>query len=106
MKVAPAGNDPRASCGKPLRSTHGPLSILLGRVVLGALVARVVTASSAAAQAPAHADSTGTIIGIVAMKDGGLPLAYSVASIAALGRERFSNDQGVFVLSDLPAGQV
>jgi hypothetical protein len=69
------------------------------------LIAFVCIAKPAAAQpGTARADSTGTIVGVVTMKDGGLPLAYSVASVPALSRERFSNDQGVFTLTDLPAG--
>ena len=84
----------------------GRLSHLPTRTELSALIVLIATAHFVGAQAPARMDTSGTIVGIVAMKDGGLPLAYSVASIAALGRERFSNDQGVFVLSDLPAGQV
>jgi hypothetical protein len=49
-------------------------------------------------------DSTGTIVGLVTTKEGGVPLAYSVVSAASLGRERFSNGEGVFALSGLPAG--
>jgi len=63
-------------------------------------------AGSASGQAAAHADSTGTLVGIVVMKDGGLPLSYSTVSAPALGRERFTDDRGVFRLFDLPAGPV
>ncbi|HTE44482.1 MAG TPA: carboxypeptidase-like regulatory domain-containing protein [Gemmatimonadaceae bacterium] len=68
---------------------------------LFAIVCIVAPASAATAQAN---DSTGTIVGIVVMKDGGLPLAYSTASIPALGKERFSTEQGVFTLASLPPG--
>ena len=65
--------------------------------------------SAAAIGQPAHAqitraDSTGTIVGVVVTKEGGVPLSYSVVSAPSLGRERFSNASGVFVLADLPAG--
>jgi hypothetical protein len=49
-------------------------------------------------------DSTGTIVGIVTTTEGGLPLPYSVVSVSAIGREQFSNDQGVFTLGALHAG--
>lgn len=48
---------------------------------------------------------TATIVGVVKMKDGGLPLGYSVVSIPSLTREQFTNDRGVFVLAGLPAGK-
>jgi hypothetical protein len=63
------------------------------------------SAASAQAQSP-KPDSTGTIVGIVTMRDGGLPLAYTVVSAPILARERFSNEQGVFVLTELPSGQL
>lgn len=69
-----------------------------------ALIGAAVPAGRALAQSPTHSDLTGTIVGIVVTKEGGLPLAYSVASAPSLGRERFSTDQGVFAFSDLPAG--
>jgi iron complex outermembrane receptor protein len=51
-------------------------------------------------------DSTGTIVGIVVTKEGGVPLGYSVVSAPALNRERFTNIEGKFALADLPAGSV
>jgi hypothetical protein len=68
------------------------------------LAASVAPVRQAVAQSATQSDSTGSIVGIVVMKDGGFPLAYSVVSAPSLGRERFSTDQGVFTLSDLPAG--
>ena len=56
------------------------------------------------AHAQTRPDSTGTIIGLVTTREGSVPLAYSVVSAASLGRERFSDAQGVFALAGLPAG--
>jgi len=66
----------------------------------------LLLAAVAPARAQASPDTTGTIVGIVTTKDGGVGLAYSVASIASLGRERFSNADGVFALAGLPLGTV
>jgi hypothetical protein len=74
--------------------------------LLAGLIGVAAPAVAAAGQGAAHSDSTGTIVGVVTMKDGGLPLGYSVASVPSLGRERFSDDHGVFILGELPAGQV
>src|SRR6476646_2225005 len=49
-------------------------------------------------------DSTGSIVGFVVTKEGGVPLGYSTVSIAALSRERFTSADGKFTLGDLPAG--
>lgn len=68
------------------------------------LIATAAFAGPVDAQSATRADSTGTIVGIVVTKEGGVPLAYSVASIPSLARERFSTDQGVFTLTELPAG--
>jgi hypothetical protein len=68
-----------------------------------ALVAAV--RAPAQAPAPARADSAGTLVGFVTMREGGQPLPYSVISIAALSREQFTNDRGTFVLAGLPAGR-
>jgi hypothetical protein len=57
-------------------------------------------------QTPAHPDFTGSVVGIVVMREGDFPLPYSVVSALELGRERFSNDRGVFTLTDLPVGPV
>ena len=51
-------------------------------------------------------DSTGTLVGIVSTNEGGVPLAYSVVSVATLGRERFTGADGKFTLTDLPAGRL
>lgn len=61
-------------------------------------------ADSAHAQSQplARPDSAGTLAGVVTMKDGALPLAFSTVSIPALGRELFSNDRGIFTLTGLP----
>lgn len=59
----------------------------------------------AGAQVASPRDS-GTIVGLVAARESGAPLGYSVVSIPALGRERFTNDRGIFVLTGVPAGSV
>lgn len=74
------------------------LSISFRAAAIGALSA------IAPAAAQATTDSTGTIIGFVTTREGNVPLAYSVVSAASLGRERFSDAQGVFALTGLPAG--
>ena len=68
------------------------------------LIGAVVAAPLGYAGAQAGQDSTGTIIGVVTTREGNVPLAYSVVSAASLGRERFSDAQGVFALTRLPAG--
>ncbi len=70
---------------------------------LMALCVALACAAPAEGQSAA-VDSLGTIIGIVTTREGGLPLAYSVASAPTLGRERFSNAEGIFALGELPAG--
>jgi hypothetical protein len=94
--------------GPPMNSVA---SVRLRPLVFPLLVAcsaLALTAVSVAAQVASRTDtsSVGAIVGIVTMKDGGLPLSYSVASAPAIGRERFSDAQGVFTLGDLPAGSV
>ena len=74
------------------------LSLSVRAATLGALVA------IAPAAAQMTSDSTGTIVGLVTTREGNVPLAYSVVSAASLGRERFSDAQGVFALTGLPAG--
>ncbi len=64
-----------------------------------------IAAQTARGQAGA-ADSTGSIAGTVVTKETGAALPYSVVSLATLGRERFTNDRGTFVLSGIPAGRV
>ena len=74
---------------------------------LSKIVAAVAAAGAVAlpvATAQTRPDSTGTIIGLVTTREGNVPLAYSVVSAASLGRERFSDAQGVFALAGLPAG--
>lgn len=41
---------------------------------------------------------------MVVVREGGVPLPYSVVAAPSLSRERFSDDHGVFRLTDLPAG--
>lgn len=72
-------------------------------MLIGFAVALV--AQSARAQST-PSDSTGTIVGIVVTKEGGVPLGYSVVSVPALNRERFTNIEGKFTLAELPAGPV
>jgi len=54
----------------------------------------------------AAADSTGSIAGTVVARETGAPLPYSVVSLATLGRERFTNERGAFVLGGVPARRV
>jgi hypothetical protein len=70
-----------------------------------AVALALIVAARAPAQVPARADSTGTLVGFVTMREGAQPLPYSVISIAALSREQFTNDRGSFVLPGLPAGR-
>jgi hypothetical protein len=69
-------------------------------------VALAFAATPAWSQSPARRDSTGTVVGVVVTQGAEFPLPYSVVSALDLGRERFSNDRGVFALTDLPAGPV
>jgi hypothetical protein len=64
----------------------------------------VVGAHRLHAQQPARGDSTGTVVGVVVVREGGVPLPYSVVAAPALSRERFTSDQGAFTLTDVPAG--
>ncbi|HMF27398.1 MAG TPA: carboxypeptidase regulatory-like domain-containing protein, partial [Candidatus Cybelea sp.] len=64
-----------------------------------------VAAQTARAQATAI-DSTGSIAGTVIARETGAALPYSVVSLASIGRERFTNERGTFVLSGIPAGRV
>jgi hypothetical protein len=52
-----------------------------------------------------RAQGQGTIAGVVVTQDGA-PLAYAIVALPALGRERFTNDAGAFVLPEVPAGRV
>ncbi len=69
------------------------------------LLASAVVAASAGARTP-RGDGTGTLVGFVSAKDGGVALGYSVVSVTSPAREQFSTDQGAFVLPGLPAGIV
>jgi hypothetical protein len=64
-----------------------------------------IAATAAGAQGVAR-DSAGSIAGTVVAKESGTALPYSVVSVAALGRERFTNERGAFVLAGIPAGRV
>ncbi len=79
----------------PARLVNAPL--------IASLLASAVVAASAEAQTP-RGDGTGTLVGFVSAKEGGVALGYSVVSVAAPAREQFTNDQGAFVLPGLPAG--
>jgi hypothetical protein len=73
------------------------------------IAAGLFVLAAAVVSHPAHgqstsSDSTGTIIGMVVTKEGGVPLGYSTVSVPAIGRERFTNIEGKFTLADLPAG--
>src|SRR5437016_11949923 len=63
----------------------------------------VLAAVRISAQIPAP-DSTGVDVGFVSIKEGGVPLAYSVVSAPALSRERFSDERGGFGFGDVPVG--
>ena len=78
-----------------------PALVRAGRLV--PLLVSVVAAASVGAQTP-RADGTGTLVGFVSAKDGGVALGYSVVSVTSPAREQFTNDQGAFVLPGLPAG--
>jgi hypothetical protein len=65
----------------------------------------VFAATVAGAQGVAR-DSVGSIAGIVVAKETGAALPYSVVSVAALGRERFTNERGAFVFVGIAAGRV
>lgn len=69
------------------------------------VICLVAGADTVRAQATARTDTTGAIVALVTAKAGGFPLAYSVVSVPALGRERFTNDQGAVALTALPAGR-
>jgi len=60
-------------------------------------------AGSGAAGTPA---ATGVIIGTVVAAGLGAPLGYAVVSIDAIGRERFTDGSGRFILLDVPAGRM
>jgi hypothetical protein len=71
---------------------------------IAALLLPAFAVAASAQRAPVgQADSGATLVGIVTMKDGALPLAFSTVSIPALGRELFTNDRGAFALAGLPA---
>src|SRR3954465_11199217 len=59
----------------------------------------------ALAQVP-QADGTGTLVGLVTIKDANVALPYSVVSIERLHREQFTNERGVFRIMDLPIGAI
>jgi hypothetical protein len=67
------------------------------------LLASALVAASSGAQTP-RGDGTGTLVGLVTAKDGGIALGYSVVSVVSPAREQFTNDQGLFVLAGLPPG--
>jgi hypothetical protein len=62
-------------------------------------LALALTLSAVPAQEP-----SGTIVGVIAARETGEPLPYSVVAVASLSIHRFSNDSGAFVLRDVPAG--
>ena len=73
----------------------GSLCVLVGLASLSAV---------ARAQGPTRPDSSGSIVGVVVARETGAPLPYSVVSLPALGRERFTNERGEFLLTGVPAG--
>lgn len=81
---------------------RGRLQLTVSRASALAVVLILATAPLARGQNSQPADSLGTIVGFVVMRDGDLPLAYSVVS--APGLERFTNDRGVFTLTDVRPG--
>lgn len=97
--VQPIADEQIPNMGRVTFPVHQRLALAVG---LSALAA-VIPARLLQSQTP-RADSTGRLVGIVLTKDGGVPLSYSVVSAPSLGRERFSNAEGVFTLADLPEG--
>ncbi|MGH7619506.1 MAG: carboxypeptidase regulatory-like domain-containing protein [Gemmatimonadaceae bacterium] len=90
-----------------IRSDGAP-GVSWARLAAPAVAAGLAVAlgRGARAQIPVRTDSTGTIAGLVIIKDSGVPLPYSVVAIPSLNRERFTSDQGAFTLSDLPVGPI
>jgi hypothetical protein len=78
----------------------------LPRAAIALLLCLTAIAGRPADAQSTRADSTGSIVGIVLTKEGGVPLAYSVVSAPSLSRERFSNVDGVFILPELPDGPI
>jgi hypothetical protein len=72
---------------------------------VAAVLGLVAMSKVASAQLPAT-DSTGVIVGVVAIKDADVVLPYSVVSIPALAREQFTDDRGAFRLAGLPVGRL
>jgi len=65
----------------------------------------LATGKVALAQLP-DSSGTGTLIGLVSIKDAAVPLPFSVVSITRLQREQFTDERGRFRVGDLPAGSV
>lgn len=68
------------------------------------LVGLTSFSAAALAQGPTRPDSTGSIVGVVVARETGAPLPYSVVSLPTLGRERFTNERGEFLITSVPAG--
>ena len=82
--------------------TWGGPTMLRSDGALGSTSARLAadTAAAAARGHPRRAstdrprtDSTGSITGVVVVRDGGVPLPYSVVAVPSLSRERFSDER-------------
>lgn len=92
------------------RDTHGRDRRLISSYVLfSARLALLLTLAApaignVAASQSARSDSAGTVVGFVTIKDAAVALPYSVVSVAQLGREQFTNEQGSFRLTALPPG--
>lgn len=66
----------------------------------GAALVLLFSVSRLHAQTPA----TGSLAGRIVSNDARLPLPYSIVAVPAIGRERFTDDSGSFLLTDLPSG--
>jgi hypothetical protein len=73
--------------------------------VWGSLLLVAIT-GAATAQLSAKSDSTGTVVGIVVTKEGGVPLPYSIVSASLHERDRFTDDHGEFRLLNVPVGPI
>jgi hypothetical protein len=74
-------------------------------------IGRALAVSSALAvfAVPASAqmlrrEATGSVVGTVVTQESGQPLPFSTVSVPTLSRQRFTDDNGMFSFTDLPAG--
>jgi hypothetical protein len=79
---------------------------MLRHIVLAALAALGLIARAPALHAaPAiHADSSGTLAGVLVGKEDGQPVPYGTVLIVETGEERFTSDSGAFRITGLVPG--